>query len=96
MGNSHPNIAPYSVYRTMDNEYIVIGVATDGQFEKFCEILGMDHSREHFKTNKGRCGQRDTLNAEIQAKISERWTLQELISQMTSKGIPFSEIKSTS
>ena len=55
MGNSHPNIAPYSVYRTKDNEYIVIGVATDGQFEKLCEILGMDYGREQFKTNKGRC-----------------------------------------
>ena len=29
MGNSHPNIAPYSVYKTKDNDYIVIGVATD-------------------------------------------------------------------
>ena len=30
MGNSHPNIAPYSVYKTKDSEYIVIGVSTDG------------------------------------------------------------------
>ena len=29
MGNSHPNIAPYSVYKTKDDQYIVIGVATD-------------------------------------------------------------------
>lgn len=29
MGNAHPLIAPYSVYKTKDNEYIVIGVATD-------------------------------------------------------------------
>jgi crotonobetainyl-CoA:carnitine CoA-transferase CaiB-like acyl-CoA transferase len=65
MGNSHPNIAPYSVYRTRDNDYIVIGVATDSQFEKLCEILGMDTSREDFKLNKGRCAQRDRLNAEI-------------------------------
>lgn len=42
MGNSHPNIAPYSVYKTKDGEYIVIGVATDGQFEKLSEILGIE------------------------------------------------------
>ena len=46
MGNSHPNIAPYSVFKTRDSEYIVIGVATDGQFQKLCEILGMDASRD--------------------------------------------------
>ena len=79
MGNSHPNIAPYSVYRTKDNEYIVIGVATDGQFEKLCEILGMDYGREQFKTNKGRCAQRDTLNAEIQSVLNEKWTLQDIV-----------------
>ena len=55
MGNSHPNIAPYSVYKTMDEQYIVIGVATDHQFEKFCEILGMDSARPEFKANRDRC-----------------------------------------
>jgi crotonobetainyl-CoA:carnitine CoA-transferase CaiB-like acyl-CoA transferase len=54
----------------------------------------MDYSREQFKTNKGRCAERDTLNAEIQTILKEKWTLQEIVSQMTIKGIPFSEIKS--
>lgn len=70
MGNSHPNIAPYSVYRTKDDEYIVIGVATDSQFEKLCYILGMNHhSMDEFKLNKGRCLHRERLNADIQAKL---------------------------
>jgi crotonobetainyl-CoA:carnitine CoA-transferase CaiB-like acyl-CoA transferase len=29
MGNSHQLIAPYSVYQTKDEQWIVIGVATD-------------------------------------------------------------------
>ena len=94
MGNSHPNIAPYSVYRTRDNDYIVIGVATDSQFEKLCEILGMDTSREDFKLNKGRCAQRDRLNAEIQEILQARWDLKDLVKEMTARAIPFSEIKS--
>ena len=94
MGNSHPNIAPYSVYRTRDNDYIVIGVATDSQFEKLCEILGMDTSREDFKLNKGRCAQRDRLNADIQDILLARWDLKDLIREMTARAIPFSEIKS--
>ena len=65
MGNSHPNIAPYSVYKTKDHEYIVIGVATDGQFEKLCSILGIDSCDHRFKTNRDRCLNRDQLNALI-------------------------------
>jgi len=29
MGNVHPNISPYSVYKTKCDQWIVIGVATD-------------------------------------------------------------------
>ncbi len=54
----------------------------------------MDSNREQFKTNKGRCAQRDVLNAEIQARLNERWNLKELVAEMAVKGIPFSEIKS--
>ena len=65
MGNSHPNIAPYSVYKTKDGQYIVIGVATDAQFKKFCEIIGGGIYRAIYHENKMRCVARDRLNAEI-------------------------------
>ena len=29
MGNQHPMISPYTVYKTFDDQWIVIGVATD-------------------------------------------------------------------
>jgi len=28
-GNSHPMISPYTVYKTKDAQFLVIGVATD-------------------------------------------------------------------
>jgi crotonobetainyl-CoA:carnitine CoA-transferase CaiB-like acyl-CoA transferase len=41
MGNSHPLISPYSVYKTFDDKWIVIGVATDKQFSIFKDIIGI-------------------------------------------------------
>lgn len=38
-GNSHPNIQPQDVYPTRDG-HIVLAVGNDGQFGKFCEIIG--------------------------------------------------------
>ena len=94
MGNSHPNIAPYSVYKTKDHEYIVIGVATDGQFEKLCSILGIDSSDHRFKTNRDRCENRDQLNALIQDTLETKWEKNQLIEEMAKLSIPFSEILS--
>ena len=40
-GNSHPLISPYTVFKTVDGEYLVVGVATDAQFATFCQVLGV-------------------------------------------------------
>ncbi|TNV78205.1 hypothetical protein FGO68_gene10343 [Halteria grandinella] len=93
MGNSHPNIAPYSVYRTKDQDFIVIGVATDSQFEKLCSIIKME-VRDEYKSNSLRCKHRTQLNAEIDSILIRDWIKVDLIKAMTEKAIPFSEIKS--
>lgn len=94
MGNSHPNIAPYSVYKTQDEQYIVIGVATDSQYYKLCNILGIDPALAKFLTNRERCNNRIELNATIQNKLNESWVMEGLIKAMAAMQIPFSEIKS--
>ena len=50
-GNAHLLISPYSVYKTSDDEWIVIGVATDKQFEVLKEIIGLDDPQREFDTN---------------------------------------------
>eukprot|EP00347_Sterkiella_histriomuscorum_P001924 403370146 len=93
MGNSHPNIAPYSVFKTRDDQFIVIGVATDLQFQKLCELLGMPIN-DMFLKNRDRCQNRELLQIEIQSYLSKNWDKDHLIQQMTNRGIPFSEIHS--
>ena len=39
LGNGHPNIVPYQVFPTRDDP-IIIAIGNDGQFQKFCNVLG--------------------------------------------------------
>lgn len=41
MGNRHPSIVPYEVFKAQD-DYLIIGVGTEPQWKKFCATLGRD------------------------------------------------------
>ena len=43
MGNAHPNIAPYEVVPVADG-HIILAVGNDGQFRKFCAVVGLRRS----------------------------------------------------
>jgi len=62
MGNSHQLIAPYSVYKTADDQWVVIGVATNSQFDHFCEVIGISNSEGKFDTNALRLENRKELD----------------------------------
>ena len=38
-GNAHPSIVPYQSFKTADG-YLVIGVASEGIWRRFCEAIG--------------------------------------------------------
>lgn len=62
MGNQHPNIAPYSTFKCKTGEYLVVGVATDNQFKKLKNIIGIEDKEGKFADNNKRCINRDELN----------------------------------
>jgi crotonobetainyl-CoA:carnitine CoA-transferase CaiB-like acyl-CoA transferase len=39
LGNAHPNIVPYQVFRTADG-HVIVAVGNDGQYRRFCEAIG--------------------------------------------------------
>lgn len=87
MGNAHPSIAPYEVYKSKDSQ-IVIAVGNDVQFEKFCSVLGIDlDSQKKFKTNVERVVHRVELNSLIApilvSKAGIYW-----IDECTKVGVP--------
>ncbi|MCH8237198.1 MAG: CoA transferase [Proteobacteria bacterium] len=78
LGNAHPNIVPYQAFATADGD-MVLAVANDAQFQRFCEFAGVPELAEDddYRTNDGRVRNRDALIekllAIIAAKPSKHW-----------------------
>lgn len=88
LGNQHPNIVPYQVFPTLDQE-MVVAVGNDKQFEKFASILEMPElsSNEKFSTNPKRVEHRreliEMISEKLKMKPARHW--QKLL---TEAGIP--------
>ncbi len=67
-GNAHPNIVPYQNFKTADG-YLVIGVASEVIWKRFCQALGRDDlaADERFTNNSKRVENR----AELVALLSD-------------------------
>jgi crotonobetainyl-CoA:carnitine CoA-transferase CaiB-like acyl-CoA transferase len=66
LGNQHPNIVPYQVFATSDG-YIVLSIANDPTFKRFCENVGLAHLIEdkRFATNAARVENREAVTAAL-------------------------------
>jgi len=63
MGSAHPNIAPYQCFRAADGKYLVLAVANDEIWKRFCRAIGLErliHDPE-FATNGKRVQNREKL-----------------------------------
>lgn len=96
LGNQHPNIVPYQVFPTSDND-MVVAVGNDNQFSKFVAILGMPElaTNESYQTNAKRVENREELIAIIsecmKAKPSKEW--QSLLQQAGIPNGPINDMK---
>jgi len=54
-GNSYPSISPYDAFECNDG-FVAIGISTDRQWIKFCDVLGMDDlkAEEKYANNESR------------------------------------------
>jgi crotonobetainyl-CoA:carnitine CoA-transferase CaiB-like acyl-CoA transferase len=73
MGNAHPSISPYELYRTADGE-LVLAVGTDRQFESLCQILGAPElsTDARFATNRDRVSNRVALKLALEDALAHR------------------------
>jgi crotonobetainyl-CoA:carnitine CoA-transferase CaiB-like acyl-CoA transferase len=71
MGNDHPSIAPYGLFRAADRE-LVLAVGNDRQFETLCNLLGAAELAvdERFVTNADRVVNRADLVRELEARLA--------------------------
>ncbi|SEB40529.1 Crotonobetainyl-CoA:carnitine CoA-transferase CaiB [Nitratireductor aquibiodomus] len=92
MGNAHMNIAPYEVLPVKDG-HIILAVGNDGQFQRFCKIVGLDElpKNERFATNPARVANRAALRERIVATLAG-WDKAELLAKCDANAVPASPI----
>jgi crotonobetainyl-CoA:carnitine CoA-transferase CaiB-like acyl-CoA transferase len=88
MGNAHPTVVPYQVFPTADG-HMIIAVGNDGQFAKFCRILGIAELAQdpRYRTNGDRVVNRDSLIPQLTARTAQR-TRADLLEQCEAAGVP--------
>ncbi|QOW24480.1 CaiB/BaiF CoA-transferase family protein [Lysobacter sp. H23M47] len=72
-GSAHPNIVPYQVMPTADG-YFMLAVGNDGQFARFCEVLGDPElaTDPRYATNAARVANRDRLVPYLEQRLATR------------------------
>lgn len=87
-GNAHASIVPYQVFETTDG-HLVLAVGNDGQFEKFCNVVGKPEWAldERFQKNRDRVVNRDTLIPMI-AEILKNQDAAYWLSALEAAGVP--------
>ncbi|MEO0566338.1 MAG: CaiB/BaiF CoA-transferase family protein [Pseudomonadota bacterium] len=92
LGNYHPNLAPYQVFDCADG-HMIVAVGNDGQFVKFCELMGLPELAEHpdYKTNPQRVRNRDALAAQFMEK-TKAMSKAELFAACEAVGVPVGPI----
>ena len=79
LGNAHPNIVPYQLFRGSDGRYFVVGVGTQEQWCRLVKILGAEElgSDARFSINAARIRNREQLIPILQGHFdslpSEEW-----------------------
>ena len=88
LGNDHPNITPYQVFKTADGA-VIVACGNDNLFRKFCEVLGRPQLADdaRYVTN----GKRIENRAELTRLVSEimlKRGMREWLEALEAAGVP--------
>lgn len=89
IGNAHPSIVPYQVFRAADKE-VVIAVGSEKQWAQFCAVLDLGpevRDDPRFATNQQRLKHRAELIPVLQERLN-RIPAEPLLSQLRQAEIP--------
>lgn len=96
MGNRHPTVVPYTVFKVADGE-MIIAIGNDGQFRAFCAAMGVPElgSDPRFVTASARLINRDAIEAEVQRLVASEPGLP-LIDRLVAAGVPCGPVNKVS
>ena len=88
LGNAHPNIVPYQVFRVADG-HIIIAAGNDRQTRDLCRILGLDGLADEarFRTNADRVANRPDFVARLEVACA-RFPAGALLAALEAAAVP--------
>ncbi|MEH7336079.1 CaiB/BaiF CoA-transferase family protein [Neobacillus drentensis] len=94
LGNDHPNIVPYSIFKALDGE-MIIAVGNNRQFTSLCEVVGNKElaEDEKFRTNEARVKNRAELTRILENLLHAK-TVNEWLELFSENNIPCGPIHS--
>src|SRR5262245_10462931 len=94
-GHKHPLLAPYQLFKTSDDRYMVIGAFHNGSWRRLCEALDREDLLDdpRFRENDLRVRHRDVLDPIIEQEVRRRpaAALQERLDEL---GVPAAPVLS--
>jgi crotonobetainyl-CoA:carnitine CoA-transferase CaiB-like acyl-CoA transferase len=96
LGNSHPNIVPYQVFRVADG-HIIIAAGNDRQTRDLCRIIGLDGLADdpRFRSNADRVENRAPFIALVE-EATQKFTRAALLAALEGAAVPAGPINSVS
>jgi crotonobetainyl-CoA:carnitine CoA-transferase CaiB-like acyl-CoA transferase len=93
MGNAHPNLVPYQVFKVADGD-LIIAVGSDAQFSQLTKVLGLPQlaSDARASTNAARVQHRAYVVEQIAARC-RNWTRTALTVALQAVGVPVGPIQ---
>lgn len=96
LGASHENWAPYDVYLTADDRWVFVGPSSEGQWERLCDVLGVDwHTDERFETLDKRRANETELD-DLLGEVIGELPADELVAGLQDVGVPVAEVQPVS
>ncbi len=91
IGNHHPSIAPYGLFRTADDP-VQVAVGNEALWRRFADRIGLDPTEPRFATNADRVAHRPELIAVIEEMLAgqgaEAW-----LAMFADAGIPAGKVR---
>lgn len=91
IGNHHPSISPYGAF-ACGAEMIQVAVASEGQWARFAELVGVDADDPRFARNADRVVHREELTALIERALAQG-SREEWLERISAVGIPCGAIR---
>lgn len=88
MGNAHPNIVPYQLFRAKDRP-LIVAAGNDRLFARTCDVLALPElaTSERYATNEARVLHREELIELLSKRLATR-SASEWIAELEAAGVP--------